>query len=176
MPRAAGLRPGGRSARRALGRQARPALEERRPACAQPRHAAIAAVKTVHTLAWLSVEACVIYALYAGFAGRTGKRAAAAGAVVAGEALLFAGNGFRCPLTELAGRLGAESGSVTDIFLPKWLARNLPTIHAPLLVLTVYLHVRNLRRSRSAAHQTGRAVPRGPGGRRGRPLLSSRPT
>jgi hypothetical protein len=44
---------------------------------------------------------------------------------------------------------------VTDIFLPKWLAHNLPTIHAPLLVLTVYLHARNLRRSRSAAHQTG---------------------
>ena len=165
MPCAAGLQPGGHSALRALGRQARPALEERRPAptgdgtachaCAQPRHAAIAAVKTIHTLAWLSVEACVIYALYAGFAGRTDKRAAAAGAVVAGEALLFAGNGFRCPLTELAGRLGAQSGSVTDIFLPKRLAHNLPAIHAPLVVLTVYLHARNLRRSRSVAHQTG---------------------
>jgi len=165
MPCAAGLRPGGRGALRALGRQARPALTERRPAPAgdgtagraraRPRRAAIAAVKTVHTLAWLSVEACVTYALYAGFAGRTGKRAAAAGAVVAGEVLLFAGNGFRCPLTELAGRLGAHSGSVTDIFLPKRLARNLPAIHAPLVVLAVYLHARNLRRSRSAAHQTG---------------------
>jgi hypothetical protein len=165
MPPSAGLRPGGRSALRALGRQPCPAPGERRPAlagdgaacqaCAQPRHAAIAAVKAVHTLAWLSVEACVVYALYAGFAGRTGRRAAAAGAVVAGEALLFAGNGFRCPLTELAGRLGAQSGSVTDMFLPKRVARNLPAIHAPLLVLTVYLHARNLRRSRSAAHQTG---------------------
>jgi hypothetical protein len=165
MPCAAGLRPGGRSALRALGRQARPARAGRRPApaddgtarraCARPRPAAIAAVKTIHTLAWLSIEACVIYALYAGFAGRTDKRAAAAGAVVAGEVLLFAGNGFRCPLTELAGRLGAQSGSVTDIFLPKWFAHHLPTIHAPLLVLTVYLHARNLRRSRSAAHQIG---------------------
>ncbi len=165
MPCTAGLRPGGRSALRSLGRQARPDLQERRlaatgggtagPACAQPRHAAIAVVKTIHTLAWLSVEACVAYALYAGFAGRTGKRAAAAGAVVVGEALLFAGNGFRCPLTVLAARLGAQSSSVTDIFLPKRLARNLPAIHAPLLVLAVYLHARNLRRSRSAAHQTG---------------------
>ena len=162
---AAGLQSGGRSALQAFGRQACPALEERRlaptgdgtacHACAQPRHAAIAAVKTIHTLAWLSVEACVAYTLYAGFAGRTDKRAAAAAAVVDGEVLLFAGNGFRCPLTELAGRLGARSGSVTDIFLPKWLARNLPAIHAPLVALTVYLHARNLRRPRSAAHQTG---------------------
>lgn len=166
IPYAAGPRPdGGRSALRAFGRQACPALEGRRlapagdgaacHACAQPRRAAIAAVKTVHVLAWLSVEACVAYTLYAGFTGRTDKRAAAAAAVVAGEVLLFAGNGFRCPLTELAGRLGAQSGSVTDIFLPKRLARNLPAIHAPLVALTVYLHARNLRRSRSAAHQIG---------------------
>src|ERR1700755_1927679 len=97
--------------------------------CAQPRHAAIAAVKTIHTLAWLSIESCVIYTLYAGFAGRTDKRAAAAAAVVAGEVLLFAGNGFRCPLTELAGRLGAQSGSVTDIFLPKRAAPRNPAGH-----------------------------------------------
>jgi hypothetical protein len=166
MPCTAGLRPAGHNDLQALGREARPAPGERRQAsasdgiarhsCSQPRHAAIAAVKTIHTLAWLSVESCVIYTLYAGFAGRTDKRAAAAAVVVAGEALLFAGNGFRCPLTGLAVRLGAQNGSVTDIFLPKWFAHNLPVIHAPLIVLTVYLHTRNLRWSRSAAHQIGR--------------------
>ena len=115
--------------------KAGPALEERRQAptgddtachaCVQPRHAAIAAVKTIHTLAWLSIESCVIYTLYAGFAGRTGKRAAAAAAVVVGEVLLFAGNGFRCPLTGLARRLGTQSGSVTR-HLPAEMARAQP--------------------------------------------------
>lgn len=38
--------------------------------------------------------------------------------------------------------LGAESGSVTDIYLPDWFARNIPAIHAPLLVLMTYLHVK----------------------------------
>jgi hypothetical protein len=52
----------------------------------------------------LSIESCVLYLLYAGFAGRTGKRAGIAGAIVAAETLVFAGNGFRCPLTELAER------------------------------------------------------------------------
>ena len=51
--------------------------------------------------------------------------------VVAGEGLVFAGNGFRCPLTALAKRYGAESGSVTDIYLPDWFAHNMPVIHAP---------------------------------------------
>lgn len=110
--------------------------------------AVVAVIKTVHTLAWLSIESCVLYLLYTGFAGRTGKRAGIAGAIVAGEALVFAGNGFRCPLTGLAERYGAQSGSVTDIYLPKWFAHNMPAIHTPLLVLMAYLHGRNLRRLR----------------------------
>jgi hypothetical protein len=109
---------------------------------------ALVAVKSIHTLAWFSIEACVVYLLFAGFAGRTDRRAAVAAAVVGGESLLFAANGFRCPLTDVAESLGAEDGSVTDIFLPRWFAHNLPAIHVPLLLLMAYLHGRNLRRQR----------------------------
>jgi hypothetical protein len=94
----------------------------------------------------------VVYVLYAGFAGRTDKRVGIAGAIVAGETFVFAVNGYRCPLTELAERYGAEQGSVTDIYLPKWFAHNMPAIHTPLLVLMTYLHARNLRRSRHTPH------------------------
>ena len=87
---------------------------------------AIKAIKVIHTLAWFSIEACMMYVLYAGFAG----------------------NGFRCPLTKVAERLGAEQGSVTDIYLPRWLAHNLPAIHVPLIALAGYLHARNLRARR----------------------------
>ena len=107
--------------------------------------AALVAVKAVHTLAWFSIEACMAYVLWAGFARRSDRRAAIAAGVVAGETLLFAANGFRCPLTQVAESLGAERGSVTDIFLPKWFAHNLPAIHVPLIVLAGLLHWRNLR-------------------------------
>ena len=133
-----------------------------RAVAARPRPAVVAAVKTVHTLAWLSIESCVLYVLYAGFAGRTDKRVAIAGAIVAGETLVFAGHGFRCPLTQLAERYGAQSGSVTDIYLPKWFAHSIPAIHAPLLVLMTYLHARNLRRSMIRG---GRVAPARPGRR-----------
>jgi hypothetical protein len=121
---------------------------------AQPIHAgaALVAVKAVHTLAWFSIEACMLYLLYAGFARKTDRRAAIAAAVVGGETLIFAANGFRCPLTDVAESLGAESGSVTDIYLPGWLARNLPAIHVPLIVLAVYLHGRNLRHNEGVRH------------------------
>ena len=60
--------------------------------------------------------------------------------------LVFAANGFRCPLTEVAESLGAERGSVTDIYLPAWLARNLPAIHVPLIAAAALLHGRSLSR------------------------------
>jgi hypothetical protein len=114
-----------------------------------PRPNAVAAVKAVHTLAWASIESCVVYVLVAGLLGRTDRRVVGAAAVVAGEGLVFAANGFHCPLTQLAQRYGAERGSVTDIYLPTWFAKNLPAIHAPLLVLMTYLHARNLRNPRN---------------------------
>jgi hypothetical protein len=117
------------------------------------RHPALVTVKVVHTLTWFSIESCMVYLLYAGFARRSDRRAAIAGAVVAAESLVFAANGFRCPLTDIARRLGDEHGSVTDIYLPAWFAHSLPAIHAPLVVAAVFLHARNLRskpRRRSA--------------------------
>lgn len=118
-----------------------------------PRPGAVTVIKLFHTLAWLSVESCVVYVLYAGFAGRTDRRVGVAAAVVAGESLVFVGNGFRCPLTDLARRYGAESGSVTDIYLPERFAHNLPVIHAPLLVLMTYLHARNHHRARASSRE-----------------------
>lgn len=112
-------------------------------------HVALVSIKVIHTLAWFSIESCMVHLLYAGFAKRSDRRAALAAAVVGGESLIFAANGFRCPLTDVAESLGADDGSVTDIFLPRWFARSLPAIHVPLILLVVYLHGRNLRRNRS---------------------------
>ncbi len=79
------------------------------------------------------------------------KTAIAAGVVV-GESLIFVGNRCRCPLTRVAEALGAACGSVTDIYLPLWLASYIVPIHVPLLALALSLHARNfLRRSRAGA-------------------------
>ena len=110
-------------------------------------------IKTIHTLAWFSIESCMVYLLATGFAKRSDRRAAVAAIVVGGESVIFAANGFRCPLTKLTDALGARSGSITDIYLPKWFAHNLPAIHAPLIVLAAFLHGRTLlqRRKRRLA-------------------------
>jgi hypothetical protein len=82
--------------------------------------------------------------LVRGVQGRSDRSVALAAGVVGAETIVFVGNGFRCPLTDLAEELGAGSGSVTDIYLPGWLARNLPAIHAPLIIAAAALHSRNI--------------------------------
>lgn len=112
----------------------------RTPPPVRPRRLAL--IRGAHTLAWASIEACVGYLLWSGATGRSDRRAAVAAAVVGGECLVFAADGFRCPMTGLAEAAGAASGSVTDIYLPAWFARNLPAIHVPLLALIGWLHLR----------------------------------
>ncbi len=127
-------------------------MSESAPRAAGPSQGsadALMAIKLVHTLAWFSIESCMVYVLWAGLRGRYDRRAGIAAGVVAGESVLFVANGFRCPLTQVAERGGAERGSVTDIYLPPWFAHNLPAIHVPLIVLAAYLHARNLREDRT---------------------------
>jgi len=65
-------------------------------------------------------------------------------------------NGSKCgridgllKLSSISGSLriveGDSSGSVTDIYLPRWFASRLPAIHVPLILAAVLLHWRNWR-------------------------------
>jgi len=98
------------------------------------RPVAAFAVKAVHSLAFLGIAASVLHIFWAGVANRRSRRTGWALGVALGECAIYAANGFRCPLRQLAEDLGAESGQVTDIFLPRWLANRIPWIFTPLLV------------------------------------------
>lgn len=79
-------------------------------------------IKLVHTLAFWALSACVVYALWSAATGRITAWTWVAVGALAVESVVLAACGWRCPLTILAQRRGALRGSVTDIFLPKWLA------------------------------------------------------
>lgn len=98
------------------------------------RSLAVFAIKLVHSLIFLSIAASILQVFYAGVTNRRSRWTRFSLTLAVGECLVFAGNRFRCPLTGLAESLGAESGQVTDIFLPRWLADRIPWIFTPPLV------------------------------------------
>jgi hypothetical protein len=105
---------------------------------------ALFGVKAFHSLAFWVIQSAIVYLLYKGWRRESDRRAAIAFAIAAGESAIYAGNGFRCPLTSVAEELGSDHGQVTDIFLPKWLASNVARIYVPLLVAGIVLHVGNV--------------------------------
>ncbi len=115
--------------------------------------AELVAIKAIHSLIYFTLEFCVGYLLYSGLTKRQDRTTAIAAAAIGAESLIYFGNGRRCPLTGLAEGLGAARGSVTDIYLPRWLAARIFTIHAPLVVVAVFLHVRLLLHRSQAAHR-----------------------
>ena len=105
-------------------------------------------IAAAHTLIWLSIEACVIYVLGAGLAGAATAALRSRARSLPPRPWFSRPTACRCPLTDLAESQGAARGSVTDIYLPAWFARNLPAIHVPIILLAVVLHRRNMRRRR----------------------------
>ena len=109
--------------------------------------AGLIAIKTVHSLIFAVLAACIGWLALTGLAGRRDRTVAIASCLVAIEVGVFLANDRVCPLTPLAERLGAERGSVSNIFLPEPVARTLPIWSSALLALAATLHVRSYRRA-----------------------------
>lgn len=131
--------------RRADGGARRP----RRGPEARRRTLALIAVKAVHSAVFLVELASILWLVLTGLTGRRDRSVGLAGALVAGECAVFVANAGVCPLTPVAERLGASTGSVSDIFLPGPLARTIPYWATPLVALGVALHLRGIRRDRA---------------------------
>jgi hypothetical protein len=99
------------------------------------RKAAIFSVKLIHSAIFLSVAASIVHIFFAGIANRPSRWTTLALGLALGESTIFAANRFNCPLRKVAEDLGAESGQVTDIFLPRWFADRIPWIFTPPLVV-----------------------------------------
>jgi hypothetical protein len=79
-------------------------------------------IKLVHSFIFWILSLCVAYALFSGVANRITMWTWVAVGLLFVESVVLVVSGWTCPLTILAERRGAVQGSVTDIFLPSWLA------------------------------------------------------
>lgn len=84
----------------------------------------LAAVRLVHTAIYLVMAISTFVLVYAGITGQIGPWLVAALLLLAIEVVVFVGNGWKCPLTALAVRYGAERGYVLDTYLPESVMRH----------------------------------------------------
>ena len=81
-------------------------------------------IKLIHSVIFFFMIFCLFYILYCAIISKYDWTLLVALAIIILEGLSLAFNHWRCPLTTLAEKYGAENGAVTDIFLPTWCARN----------------------------------------------------
>ena len=110
------------------------------------RPAVLNAIKTFHTVIFASVGAAIALFVWDGLRQRPGRRAALALGLALGETAVYVSNNQVCPLTPLAEELGAERGSVADIFLPDWFSRRIPLFGGSALIVGLVLNLRAVLR------------------------------
>ncbi len=93
-------------------------------------------IKLVHTLIFFGLSASNFTILYAAIVNRVTRWTKLALVAMCLEGIVLILNGWDCPLRTWAEALGEERGSVTDIFLSKWLADRIFTLCTPLLVVS----------------------------------------
>lgn len=91
----------------------------------------IFAIKFAHSLIFWYQIACLAYILYAGITPTFDIILLIAICSILLNGLLLLVNKGSCPFTTLAEKQGAEKGSVTDIFLPDCIARNIFRVSTP---------------------------------------------
>jgi len=116
-----------------------------------PHRLAQASIRTIHTLIFAVELTCIGWLIVTGVTGRRDRTVGLAAGLVAAESVVWIANDRVCPLTSLTERLGAERGSVSDIFLPEAVARTLPIWSSALLAAAAALHVRSVWRSAPGA-------------------------
>jgi hypothetical protein len=87
-------------------------------------------IKFLHTIVFVVESAAILYILYSGIFNVGGTALLIAVILVLAEIIIFVGNGTRCPMTNLAKKLGDSTGNdyIADIFLPQRFARMIPFV------------------------------------------------
>jgi hypothetical protein len=120
---------------------ARRVPERRRPT-------AVRAIRSVHTAAFALIAGCILVFTWDAIRGRDGHRSLVAAGIAIAETVIYGSNNQVCPLTPLAEELGAESGTVTDIYLPRAVSVRIPMLGGSALLLGLAFQILRWRERR----------------------------
>ncbi|MGG6241591.1 hypothetical protein ACQ4N7_23440 [Nodosilinea sp. AN01ver1] len=99
----------------------------------------LAWVRLFHTLVFVVMFGSILFLLYCGLTNQLTIWTAIAFGLISIEVVIYAGNGFRCPLRTWAEDLTPPGQTIQDIYLPPWLSARVVAISTPLLGLACLL-------------------------------------
>ena len=92
-------------------------------------------IKFIHSVLFWLMAFCLFYILYCAITGKYDWTLLTAVVIIFLEGLSLAFNHWRCPLTTLAEKYGAENGAITHLFMPVFCARYVFTFFGVLFSL-----------------------------------------
>ena len=90
-------------------------------------------VKLFHTLVFVVMFGAILFLLYCGLTNQLTVWTAIAFGLISIEVVIYAANGFHCPLRTWAETLTPPGQAIQDIYLPPWLSARVVAISTPLL-------------------------------------------
>jgi hypothetical protein len=96
-------------------------------------------MKIFHVAVSFLIVGCLFYTLFAALTHQITNATWLAFGIVTMEIAILIRCGWKCPLTSFTESLGAKEGSVTRLFLPEFLAKNLFSIFRVLYVICTFL-------------------------------------
>lgn len=105
--------------------------------------------KLIHTLIFVFASSCIVYVVYCGIVGKINRFLIASLGIVFAIGVIYAINGFECPLATIVHRLAGRR-DVGDIFFPDWFANKIMPASTVVYVIGLALVVRNLYRERKS--------------------------
>ena len=104
------------------------------------RRDALRAIKAIHTAAFALIAGSILVFAWDGIHRRSGRRAIVTATIAIAEVLVYGSNDQVCPLTPLAEELGAESGTVSDLYLPRPISDRIPLLGSSALLVGAAFH------------------------------------
>lgn len=101
----------------------------------------------VHTLVFVFASSCILYIVYCGIVGKTSRYLIVSLSIVLAIGVVYAINGFECPLATIVHKLAGRR-DVADIFFPDWFANQIMPVSAVVYIIGVILVAGNLYRNR----------------------------
>ena len=105
--------------------------------------------KLVHTLIFFYASGSIMYVVYCGIVGKRNRYLIASLVIVFAIGVIYAINGFECPLASIVHQLAGRR-DIPDIFFPDWFANKIMLVSTIIYLIGVVLVARNLYRGRKS--------------------------